>query len=221
MNDGTTRYDGAIAARRGMPIAPSVMGRVENEFGFELNTDSHLINQEWGDFEALHDRRYGLAIDHLKAKVRGRAYDNEAMRLRVGPQGYYTQSKRFPAAFFGDTGHASVSFVDGSEAAALVWELVAHYRAEEASSLTAVYETGDPFDFFFGYAQNDWRRYELGHLRRSMPIHMRVLFAPDSPVSLLDDAGGVIIYHRTRGGKHLVLKAKGRRRPLLNGGQLG
>jgi hypothetical protein len=35
--------------------------------------------------------------------VRGRSFDNEVMTLRVGPRGFYVQSRRFPAAFYGDT----------------------------------------------------------------------------------------------------------------------
>lgn len=218
MNDGitTTRPHGPGRALKTLKVARASLFMEGQEDGFELNTDFHLLEQEWGDFEERHDQRYGLAIEHLKARVKGRAYDNEAMRLRVGAQGYYVQSRRFPAAFYGDTGHASVSTVSSSEAAATVWEAVAHYRSDEARSLTAVYEGKEPQEFFFGYAVDDFRRYEVGRLRRSLPIHLRVLFGADTPVPLLGATGGVLIYQRTKAGEHVLVRAKGRRRPLLN-----
>ncbi len=196
-------------------------GAYGGEFEFELNTDAALIDQRWLDFEAQHQRRFGLAIEHLKARVRGRAYDNDAMKLRVGAGGYYTQSQNFPAAFFGDTGRATVSFVTENEAAAIVWEAVAHYRSEEARSLTAVYSDDEPPDFFFGYRVSDWRRYEIGFLRTSVPLHLRVLFDSDVEVPLIGATSGVLIYQRTRAGKHVVVRAVGRRQPLLGVAHLG
>src|SRR5690606_7566376 len=109
-------------------------------FGFEINTDGALLDPDWdGDVFEVHDRRYGLAISHFKSSVRGRSYDNDFVSLRVGSGGYYTQSKRFPLAFFGDTARAEVKIVDEAQARAVVWEAVAHYRSEEAQSLVCVY----------------------------------------------------------------------------------
>lgn len=191
------------------------------EFEFELNTDAALVDQRWFDFEEQHQRRFGLAIDHLKARVRGRSYDNDAMKLRVGSGGYYTQSQHFPAAFFGDTGSAQVSFVSENEAAAVVWEAVAHYRSEEARSLTAIYSDDEPPDFFFGYRVSDWRRYEIGFLRTTVPLHLRVLFDSDVEVPLLGATSGTVIYQRTRNGKHVLVRSAGRRQPLLGVTPLG
>lgn len=200
---------------------PGAAGAPGGEFEFELNTDAALVDQRWLDFEDQHQRRFGLAIEHLKSRVKGRAYDNDAMKLRVGAGGYYTQSQHFPAAFFGDTARATVSFVSANEAAAIVWEAVAHYRSEEARSLTAIYSDDEPPDFFFGYRVSDWRRYEIGYLRTSVPLHLRVLFDSDFEVPLLGATSGALIYQRTRGGKHVVVRAVGRRQPLLGVTPLG
>lgn len=183
---------------------------------FEVNTDAALFEASFEEADG-HERRFGLAIDHVKGLVKGRAYDNEVMRLRVGPGGYYAQSRRFPAAFFGDTGKARVGFVSEAEAAAIVWEAVAHYRSEEARSLLCVYSSDDVPDFFLGYRVSDERRYEIGHLSRTVPLHMRVLFDSTEPVPLVGARSGTLIYQRTRTGKHLVVRAPGRRRPLLPG----
>src|SRR5690606_39516857 len=72
--------------------------------GIEINTDGELLGiGSGGDLFDVHDKRFGLAISHFKDTVRGRAYDNESIALRVGRAGYYAQSKRFPLAFFGDS----------------------------------------------------------------------------------------------------------------------
>ena len=85
--------------------------------GFEINTDASLIEPDWEIFAAEHDRRYGLAISYLKSRVQGDSYDNQVMELRVGRQGFYAQSRRFPAAFFGDTTAPTRSFIPASLAA--------------------------------------------------------------------------------------------------------
>ena len=224
MNDSTpSRLEDQAAAPPLLPVkapqgAPGVQG---GEFEFELNTDSALIDQRWLDFEEQHQRRFGLAIDHLKARVKGRAYDNDAMKLRVGSGGYYAQSQHFPAAFFGDTGSAQVTFVSENEAAAVVWEAVAHYRSEEARSLTAIYSDDEPPDFFFGYRVSDWRRYEIGFLRTTVPLHLRVLFDSEVEVPLLGATSGAVLYQRTRNGKHVLVRSVGRRQPLLGVTPLG
>ncbi len=185
--------------------------------GFEVNTDSSLFDSTFEDGEDSHERRFGLAIEHLKGRVKGRAYDNDVMRLRVGPGGYYAQSQRFPAAFFGDTAKAKVSYLTDVEAAAVVWEAVAHYRSEEARSLLCVYSDDDAPDFFLGYRVSDDQHYEIGNLRRAVPLHMRVLFNAAETVPLVGAKSGTVIYQRTRSGKHVVVKVAGRRRPLMVG----
>lgn len=185
--------------------------------GFEINTDAALLDPDWDDFADSHDRRFGLAISHFKSRVRGRAYDNDVMTLRVGPGGYYVQSRRFPAAFFGDTARATVRQVSEAEARATVWEAVAHYRADEAQSLVLVYDDGEPPDVFFGYRVAEDQRYEIGRLRSHVPLHLRILFDAESDVPLLGARNGVLLYQRTRSGRHAVVRAPGRRQPLLTG----
>lgn len=185
--------------------------------GFEINTDASLLDPDWDDFADAHDRRFGLAISHFKSRVRGRAYDNDVMKLRVGPSGYYVQSRRFPAAFFGDTAHASVRQLSDAEARATVWEAVAHYRADEAQSLVCVYDDGEPPDVFFGYRVAEDQRYEIGRLRSSVPLHLRILFDSDTDVPMLGARSGVLLYQRTRSGRHVLVRASGRRQPLLMG----
>lgn len=108
--------------------------------GIEINTDGELLGLGGGgDLFDAHDKRFGLAISHFKNAVRGRAYDNESVALRVGRSGYYAQSKRFPLAFFGDSARPDVAVIDAAEARSVVWEAVAHYRADEAQSLVCVY----------------------------------------------------------------------------------
>lgn len=217
MNDST--LPNPVESPANTLLGTTVRGADGAHFGvatqFELNTDSALVDQRWLDFEDQHERRFGLAIDHLKSLVRGRSYDNDAMKLRVGASGFYTQAQHFPAAFFGDTGRATVNFVSETEAAALVWEAVAHYRSDEARSLTAVYSDEEPPEFFFGYRVSEFRRYEIGFLRTTVPLHLRVLFDNDTEVPLLGANSGVLIYQRTRNGKHVVVKAPGRRQPLM------
>lgn len=225
MNDGSIagREADVATTRNIIPLRGAATAADLGGFrlDFELNTDSALIDSRWNDFEEQHERRYGLAIEHLKSRVRGRAYDNDAMKLRVGANGYYVQAQQFPAAFFGDTGKATVMHVSANEAAALVWEAVAHYRSEEARSLTAIYNDEDPPDFFLGYRVSDERRYEIGFLRTAVPLHLRVLFDSDAEVPVLGARSGTLIYQRTRSGKHVVVRAPGRRQPLLNGAALG
>ena len=85
MNDGPLSPQGKAAARTmvtlGGPVRDELLGGFE--FEFELNTDASLIDQRWNDFDERHERRYGLAIEHLKSRVKGRAYDNDAMKLRT------------------------------------------------------------------------------------------------------------------------------------------
>lgn len=185
--------------------------------GFEVNTDAALFDSSFHDGEDAHARRFGLAIEHVKGSVRGRTFDNDVMRLRVGPGGFYAQSRRFEAAFYGDTGKATVSFVSEAEAAAIVWEAVAHYRSEEARSLLCVYSNDEAPDFFLGYRVSDDQRYEIGRLARVVPLHMRVLFSATEIVPLVGATSGAVVYQRTSAGKHVVVKAPGRRRPLMVG----
>lgn len=183
--------------------------------GFEINTDVALVDPDWDEFASEHDKRFGLAISHLKSVVKGKAYDNEAIRLRVGALGYYVQSKRFPAAFFGDTTPPVVEFVSEDEARMATWEAVALYRSGEAQALTILYKDGDPADIFFGYRSGGKRRYELGRARAHIPLHLRVMVDGPSDGQLLQGGKGVLIYQRTRDGRHLLLRAPGRRQPYL------
>jgi hypothetical protein len=182
--------------------------------GFEVNTDSALVNPDWEMFASEHSRRFGLAIGYLKSRIRGKTFDNQAMKLRIGRQGFYSQSKRFPAAFFGDTVPPEVAFVSSEEAQAAVWEASALYRSGEAQSLTCVYSEVEPQDVFFGYRVAKGERYEFGMMRVGLPLHLRVMIDATQPVDLLGAPSGVLIYHRTGKGKHLILKASGRRQPF-------
>lgn len=205
--EGGGARPGRLAARGGPPVADA---------GFEVNTDGTLFDLSFFEGgEEAHDHRYGLAIEHLKGSVKGRTYDNEVMRLRVGQGGYYAQSQRFPWAFYGDTARASVSFVSEAEAAAVAWEAAAHYRSGEAGTLLCVYSREEPPDFFLGYRLTEDQRYEIGQLRRSVPVHLRVLFDAAEVVPLVGARSGTLIYQRTRAGKHVLVRAPGRRRPLL------
>src|SRR5690606_28317384 len=49
------------------------------------------------------------------------------------------------------------------------------------------------------------------------PLHLRVLFDSPETVVLLGARRGVLLYQRTRTGKHIVVRAPGRRMPLLTG----
>lgn len=188
--------------------------RHEPRQGFEINTDLALVNPDWEQFEGSHDRHYGLAITHLKSLVRGRSYDNTAMRVRVGKNGYYVQSRQFPAAFFGDTTAAKVRFVSAEEAEAICWEAVAHYRSGEAESLTCVYTDGERSEFFFGYRLGRQRRYEYGLLKSGAGLHLRVMLNAEEGIDLLDGARrGVLIHQQLSGGRHVIITAAGRRQP--------
>lgn len=182
--------------------------------GVVVNTDAALVDPDWDVFAAEHERRFGLAISHLKSLVRGRSYDNEVMKVRVGAGGFYVQSRRFPAAFYGDTQPPTVRTVGAGEAEEIAWEAAAHYRAGEARSLTCVYGDDDPPDVFFGYRLAGPRRYELGHLRLRTPLHLRVLLEASSPLDALPDGHGVRVLQRLPDGRFVLLTAAGRRPPF-------
>ncbi len=212
-----------------------------SHLSFEVNTDSEFIDPDWELFAELHDRRYGLAISYLKSVVDGLAadaqsedvraaglqtllpqaqpsgagsFDNAVMDLRVGAAGFYVQSKNFPAAFYGDTGAATHGFVTPDAAQEAVFDAVALYRAGDARSLTCVYSDTTPGDVFFGYRAGD-ERFELGFMRPSLPLHLRVMVDAEEETELLGDARGVLIYQRTTDGQHLLVRAPGRRQPFL------
>jgi hypothetical protein len=184
-------------------------------FGYEVNTDVALINPDWDEFASQHERRYGLAISYLKSMVKGESFDNDAVKLRVGANGYYVQSKRFPAAFFGDTSSAVLTELTEEEARAMTWEAVACYRSGEAQSLTCLYEDAQPAELFFGYRVAGRHRYEFGSIRSGLPLHLRVMIHAEEPSEWLGGAqNGVLIYQRTLEGKHMLLRAPGRRQPF-------
>ena len=183
--------------------------------GLSVSTDATLVDPDWEGFAADHDRRFGLAISLLKSQVRGRNYDNEAMKLRVGSGGFYVQSRRFPAAFYGDTVKPEVRRASLDEVDLLVWEAVATYRAGDARSLTCVYADDDPPDVFFGYRTGPRRRYELGLLRSVRPLHLRVVVEAESPMESLGADNGVLIVQRLTDESHVVVRATGRRQPYL------
>ncbi len=187
--------------------------------GFEVNTDTALIDPDWEEFAEAHDRRFGLAIAYLKSEVKGCAYSNKVMDLVAGDRGFYVQSKNFPAAFYGETGEMALEFVTEAEAQAAAWEAVALYRANEAQSLTCVYSDLSPADVFFGYRFGGAERYEMGFLRTALPLHLRVMVDASEPSELLGHPKGVLIYQRTLAGQHLLIRAPGRRQPfpLLDG----
>ncbi len=180
---------------------------------FEINTDAALVDPDWEAFVERHDARYGLAIHHLKSLVKGRRFDNEAMKVRVGPRGFYLQSRRFPAAFFGGTDLPEVSFVSEDEARAIAWEAAALYRAGDAQSLTCVYDDGDPPEVFFGYRTGESERYELGALQGGLPLHVRVMIDASSESELIGARQGTLVYQRSGDGRHVVLRRTGRRAP--------
>ncbi len=183
--------------------------------GLSVSTDATLVDPDWEVFAADHDRRFGLAISLLKSQVRGRRYDNEVMQLRVGTAGFYVQSRRFPAAFYGDTVKPEVHRVSPEEVDLLVWEAVATYRAGDARSLTCVYADDDPPDVFFGYRTGPRRRYELGLLRSLRPLHLRVVVEAESAMESLGADNGVLIVQRLTDESHVVVRATGRRQPYL------
>ena len=175
--------------------------------GFEVNTDIAFIDPDWEIFEELHDRRYSLAIGYLKSVVQGNTFDNQVMSLRISQDGFYTQSKRFPAAFYGDMGEAKFEFVDEDEARALIFEAFALYRSGDARSLTCIYSEGQPVDVFFGYRINDDECYEMGSKRSSLPLHLRVMVEATETTELLGTTHGAFIYQRTLDGRHLFIRA--------------
>ncbi len=183
--------------------------------GLSVNTDSALVDPDWDAFAEEHDRRYGLAISQLKSQVRGRSYDNEVMKLRVGRGGFYAQSRRFPAAFYGDTVAPDVQRASPDEVDLLAWEAVATYRAGDARSLTCVYADDDPPDVFFGYRTAPRRRYELGLLRAARPLHLRVVVEGESAMEALGAASGVLIVQRVSEDAFVVVRATGSRQPFV------
>jgi hypothetical protein len=50
-----------------------VSGREPAGHGVVVNTDAALVDPDWDVFAAEHERRFGLAISHLKSLVRARA----------------------------------------------------------------------------------------------------------------------------------------------------
>lgn len=184
--------------------------------GFELNTDSSLVQTDWSDYLDVHDQRYGLAIAHFKTQIRGRSYDNEAMRIRVGDKGFYVQSRQLPIAFYGDTVEPEVKFITENEAHATLWESSALYRAGEAQSLVVVYSPFDPPDVFFGYRVAPLNRFEMGSLRTGLPMHMRVVIDAEEESPLVDGKSGVVVYQQTKDGQHLLITSRGRRQPFAS-----
>lgn len=181
---------------------------------FEVNTDISLIDPDWDEFEELHNRRYALAIDYVKAAVNGETYTNSVMELVVGEHGFYAQAKNFPAAFYGDLGAATLERVSEAEARAAVWEATAYYRSGEALSLNCIYGSGSDGEIFFGYRFEAGDRYEFGQLSTSLPMHLRVVVDAQQEVGFLSDRRGVLIYQRGKGGEHYLLRAPGRRQPF-------
>jgi hypothetical protein len=57
-------------------------------------------------------------------------------------------------------------------------------------------------------------------VRTSLPLHLRVLVDAPEESSLVGASAGVLIYQRTRRGEHVLIRAAGRRQPLLAGVQL-
>jgi hypothetical protein len=186
---------------------------------FEVNTDIALIDPDWDIFEQLHDQRYGLAISYLKHVVKGNTFDNQVMNLHISEQGFYVQSKNFPAAFYGDTGASSFTFVPDNEIQGIIFDAISLYRSGDARSLTSIYREGSPPDLFFGYRINEEDVYEMGGLRMTLPLHLRVMVEAQEEVEVLGAASGAIIYQRTLDGRHLLIRAPGRKQPfpLLDG----
>ncbi|CAN5786782.1 hypothetical protein BH23DEI1_BH23DEI1_00300 [soil metagenome] len=182
--------------------------------GLMVNTDAALVDPDWDVFASEHDRRFGLAITQLKSQVRGRRYDNEVMRMRVGPRGFYVQSRRFPAAFYGDTVRPEIREIDADEVDVLAWEAVALYRSGEAQSLTCIYSDDDPPDVFFGYRTGSRRRYELGLVRQARPMHVRVMIEAEHEVEALGSTHGVLIVQRLDADRWVTLRSVGRRQPF-------
>jgi len=179
----------------------------------EINTDASLADPDWETFVERHDERDGLAIHHLKSIVKGRRFDNGVMNLRVSKKGFYVQSRRFPAAFFGGTDVPNVRFVSEDEAHALTWEATALYRSGDAQSLTCIYDDGDPPEVFFGYRTGVHERFEIGELQSGLPWHVRVMVDASVAPTSLGSQQGMLLYQRTRDGQHVVLERAGRVTP--------
>jgi hypothetical protein len=188
----------------------------EERFGpaVVVSTDAAMVNPDWEVFAAEHERRFGLAISHLKSQVKGYRYDNEVMKVRVGPGGFYVQSKRFPAAFYGDTSRPTVRQIGASEAEVIAWDAAAHYRAGEARSLTAIYGEEQPHDVFFGYRMAGAQRFELGMMRHRLPLHTRVVIEGAVGSELAPSGSGVVVLQRLAAGDFILLSAPGRRPPF-------
>jgi hypothetical protein len=186
---------------------------------FEVNTDIAFIDPDWEIFEQLHDQRYGLAIGYLKQLVKGDAFDNQVMTLNISEQGFYVQSKNFPAAFYGDTGASSFTFISEDEIQGIIFDAISLYRSGDARSLTCIYSEGTPPDVFFGYRINGEEVYHFNELRMTLPLHLRVMVEAKEEVELLGASNGAIIYQRTLDGRHLLIRAPGRKQPfpLLDG----
>jgi hypothetical protein len=186
---------------------------------FEVNTDIAFIDPDWDVFEQLHDQRYGLAISYLKQVVKGHTFDNHVMSLNISEQGFYVQSKNFPAAFYGDTGASSFSFVSNEDIQGIIFDAVSLYRSGDARSMTCIYSESSPPDVFFGYRINGEEVYHFNELRMTLPLHLRVMVEAKEEVELLGAACGAIIYQRTLDGRHLLIRAPGRKQPfpLLDG----
>ncbi len=186
---------------------------------FEVNTDISLIDPDWEIFEQLHDQRYGLAISYLKHVVKGNCFDNQVMDVSISERGFYVQSKNFPAAFYGDTGDSSFTFITPEEIQAIIFDAVSLYRSGDARSLTCIYSEGSPPDVFFGYRINGEEIYQMNELRMTLPLHLRVMVESKEEVELLGASTGAIIYQRTLDGRHLLIRAPGRKQPfpLLDG----
>ncbi|MGL4611331.1 MAG: hypothetical protein ACRCYY_16925 [Trueperaceae bacterium] len=181
---------------------------------FEVNTDLALIDPDWEIFEQLHDQRYGLAISYLKQVVDGHTFDNKVMNLKISEKGFYVQSKNFPAAFYGDTGASSFSFIPDDEIQGIIFDAVSLYRSGDARSLTCIYTEGTPPDVFFGYRINGDEVYHMNTLRMTLPLHLRVMVEAQEEVELLGACSGAIIYQRTLDGRHLLIRAPGRKQPF-------
>lgn len=186
---------------------------------FEVNTDIALIDPDWDIFEQLHDQRYGLAISYLKQVVKGNAFDNQVMDLKISERGFYVQSKNFPAAFYGDTGNSSFSFISDNEVQGVIFDAVSLYRSGDARSITCIYSDTTPPDFFFGYRMNGEEVCHMNDLRMALPLHLRVMIEAKEEVELLGACTGALIYQRTLDGRHLLIRSPGRRQPfpLLDG----
>jgi hypothetical protein len=186
---------------------------------FEVNTDIALVDIDWEIFEQLHDQRYGLAISYLKQVVKGNSFDNQVMDLKISEHGFYVQSKNFPAAFYGDTGNATFSFISDDEVQGVIFDAVSLYRSGDARSITCIYSDSTPPDLFFGYRINGEEVYDMNTLRMALPLHLRVMVEAKEEVELLGACTGAVIYQRTLDGRHLLIRAPGRRQPfpLLDG----